>query len=182
MICRKTEHGATMANACILSPIVQDDHASIFRGLSHPHVVRHYGVRFDTLEAAQEQMDWYTRLEREGTGKWWAIRSTDGAVFFGAIGVNGIIPTHRKGEIGFWLLPEHWGQGLIYSVLPLVLEHAFGALGLHRLEAQVEPENPASRRVLEKVGFRYEGTLRECELKDGRFLSLDILSLLATER
>lgn len=171
-----------MAPVCTLCPIVAADHALVFRGLSHPQVVRHYGVRFDTMEAAREQMEWYARLEREGTGKWWAIRSADEAVFFGAIGVNGIVPTHRKGEVGFWLLPEYWGQGIIGSVLPMVLEHAFGVLDLHRLEAQVEPENAASRRVLEKVGFRYEGTLRECELKDGRFLSLDILSMLATDR
>lgn len=161
-----------------LRPIVEGDLESIFKGLSHPDVIRHYGVSFQSLEATRGQMNWYAQLERDGTGIWWAICSRDDA-FLGAIGVNGIVKAHRKGELGFWLLPEHWGRGYISEAMPLVLDHGFGRLGLHRLEAQVETDNIASRKVLERCGFAHEGTLRECEVKNGRFVSLDVFSCLA---
>ncbi|HMQ75253.1 MAG TPA: GNAT family N-acetyltransferase [Flavobacteriales bacterium] len=163
----------------LLHPITPADIAHIHRGLSHPEVIRYYAVRFMTLEATQEQMDWYATIEREGTGKWWAIRSTADDTFLGAIGINHIHPEHRRCELGYWLLPEHWGKGIISGAIGQVLHHAFHTLGLHRVVAEVETENPASARVLLKNGFRHEGTLHECERKDGRWISLDVYAKLA---
>ncbi|MBL8001930.1 MAG: GNAT family N-acetyltransferase [Flavobacteriales bacterium] len=127
-------------------------------------------------------MDWYATIEREGTGKWWAIRSTEDNEFLGAIGINFIHPVHKRCELGYWLLPEHWGKGIIHDALGHVLDHAFNTLGLHRVMAEVEPENIASARVLLKHGFHREGTLHECERKDGRCISLDVYAKLAPER
>lgn len=165
-----------------LHPITPADITHIHRGLSHPEVIRYYAVRFMTLEATLEQMDWYATIEREGTGKWWAIRSVADGEFLGAIGINNIHPVHKRCELGYWLLPEHWGKGIVNEALGRVLDHAFHILGLHRVVAEVEPENAASARVLLKHGFRHEGTQRECELKDGRWISLDVYARLAPER
>ena len=162
-----------------LHPITPADITHIHRGLSHPEVIRYYAVRFMTLEATQEQMDWYATIEREGTGKWWAVRSAEDGEFLGAIGINFIHPVHKRCELGYWLLPEHWGKGIISEALGRVLDQAFNTLGLHRVVAEVEPENAASARVLLKHGFRHEGTLRECERKDGRWISLDLYAKLS---
>ncbi len=162
----------------VLRSITAADIGHIHRGLSHPDVIRYYAVSFLTLEATQEQMDWYAGLERDGTGKWWAIRSAVDDVFFGTIGLNNIVQTHRRGDLGFWLLPEHWRKGYIAEALPLVIGHGFRVLGLHRIMAEVETKNSASANVLRRAGFVHEGTLRECELKNGRYLSLDVFSLL----
>lgn len=162
----------------VLRAITADDIGHIHHGLSHPEVIRYYGVRFLTLEATREQMDWYEGLERQGTGKWWAIRSATDNAFLGAIGLSGIVRAHGRGELGFWLLPEHWRQGYMAEALPLVIDHGFRALGLHRIMAEVETENTASANVLRRSGFVHEGTLRECERKDGRYLSLDVFGLL----
>ncbi|MBL7946263.1 MAG: GNAT family N-acetyltransferase [Flavobacteriales bacterium] len=164
-----------------LQPIVAEDKVYIHRGLSHPDVVRYYAVNYPNLEAVQEQMDWYASIAREGTGQWWAIRATSHHAFCGAIGINNIVAQHRRCELGFWLLPEHWRQGIISDVLPLVIHHAFDALGLHRIMAEVETENSASARVLQRTGFKHEGTLRDCEVKDGRLISLDVFARLATD-
>jgi len=65
--------------------------------------------------------------------------------------------------------------------LSAILRFALSSLGVHRIHADVEPENPASARLLERIGFVFEGTLRDVEYKDGRFLSLHQYSLLATD-
>ena len=64
------------------------------------------------------------------------------------------------------------------EALPLVVYHAFSTLALHRIVAEVETENLASANVLKRAGFVREGTLRECEVKNGRYLSLDVYALL----
>jgi [ribosomal protein S5]-alanine N-acetyltransferase len=163
----------------LLRPFGSADLENVFAGLSHPEVIRHYGVSFTTLEASQEQMDWYASIEREGTGLWRAICAKEDGKFLGAIGLNSIVREHAKGEIGFWLMPEHQGHGYISEVLPILLEHGFGTMGLHRIEAEVETDNAASAKVLVKAGFVHEGTLRECEWKDSRWISLDVFAKLA---
>lgn len=160
-----------------LEAITSADIIHIHRGLSHPDVIRYYAVRFMTLEATKEQMDWYAGIEQAGTGRWWSIRS-DNEEFLGAIGINNIVPEHRRCELGFWLLPEHWRKGIMARALPLVIEHCFKTLGLHRIMAEVESDNQASVGVLRRAGFVHEGTLCECEWKDGRAISLDVFALL----
>lgn len=162
-----------------LRPLGPADLEHVFAGLSHPDVIRHYGVSYATLEATQEQMDWYASIERAGTGLWRAIRVNEGNTFLGAIGLNNIVRDHRKGEIGFWLMPEHQGKGYISEALPVILAHGFTHMGLHRIAAEVETENQASAKVLRKHGFVHEGTLRDREWKHGRWISLEVFAKLA---
>ncbi len=165
----------------LLRPFGPTDLEHVFAGLSHPEVIRHYGVSFSTLEATQQQLDWYTTIEGEGTGMWRAICLKDEGTFLGAIGLNSIVREHRRGEIGFWLMPEHQGQGYISEAVPVILEHGFATMDLHRIAAEVETGNDASAKVLRKFGFKHEGMLRDCEWKEGRFISLDLFALLARD-
>lgn len=166
----------------LLRALTDTDQENVFHGLSHPDVIRYYAISFPTLEATRVQMEWYAQLEREGTGQWWAICSPDGGSFMGAVGIYGIVQKHRKADLGYWLLPEHWGKGVMSEALALVLEHGFKNMGLHRIEAEVETENEASRHLLLKLGFHHEGTKRECEFKDGRWISLDLFARLEPVR
>lgn len=153
----------------------------IFAALSHPDVIRYYGVQFSTLESTREQMRWYADIYQSGTGIWWAVCPREGDDLYGAIGFNNISHKNKKGEIGFWLLPERWGNGYVSEVLPVVLEYAYETLGLHRIEAFVEQGNVPSARVLLKFGFTHEGTMRDCEVKDGGFISLDVYARLVSD-
>lgn len=72
----------------------------------------------------------------------------------------------NSGHVGYWLDGARAGQGITPTALALVTDHCFGPVGLHRLEANVRPENTASRRMLTKLGFREEGLHR-------RFLAID---------
>ena len=59
--------------------------------------------------------------------------------------------------VGYWVDGALAGRGITPTALALVLDHCFGVVGLHRVEADIRPENTASRRVVEKLGFRHEG-------------------------
>ncbi|WP_246097898.1 GNAT family N-acetyltransferase [Rhodococcus spelaei] len=72
----------------------------------------------------------------------------------------------RSAWIGYWVTKEVGGQGVATAALALGLDHGFSAVGLHRIEATVRPENVASQAVLRNVGFREEGLLR-------RYLDVD---------
>ena len=80
--------------------------------------------------------------------------------------------------MGYWLLPEHWKKGILTEVLPVIIQFLFAEKNVHRVEALVETGNDRSTAVLYRCGFTYEGTMRDCEIKEGRFISLQIFSLL----
>lgn len=162
----------------ILRPIESEDHERIFYGLSHPDVIKYYGVSFSTLEATKEQMDWYANLEKNELGLWWAVCHKEMGKFLGAGGLNDVSRKHKKAEIGFWLLPDYWGNGYMTEAMPLICSFAFNEMGLHRIEGFVQSDNTACKKALAKLNFEHEGTMRECEHKDEVFISIDIYSCL----
>lgn len=165
----------------LLRQIVDSDIDNIFKGLSHPDIIKYYGVNFQTLEATKEQMTFYADLERNETGIWWAVCSIDNKIFYGAGGLNSLSKEHKKAEIGFWLLKEFWGQGIMTEVMPIICNYGFEKLGLHRIEGLVESDNLNCINAMKKLDFRHEGTMRDCEIKNGRFISLDIYAKLKDE-
>lgn len=165
----------------LLRPITPEDKQNIYKGLSHPDVIKFYGVSFHSLEATEEQMIWYRELQENETGIWWAICSTDGQTFYGAGGFNDLSKQHKKAEIGFWLLPAFWGKGLMQEALPLICNYGFETLGLNRIEGFIDSENSSCKKAIEKLNFKLEGTMRNCEIKNGNFLSLDIYSRLKND-
>jgi len=162
----------------LLRPFQPDDLENVFRGLSHPDIIPHYGVRYDSLDATKAQMEFFFDLEKNGTGMWWAICSLDNSIFYGAGGLNSLSKEHKKAEIGFWLLPEYWGKGILSEAMPLICSYGFNQLGLHRIEGFVESKNENCKNAMKKSSFKLEGTMVDCEIKDGHFISLDIFALL----
>jgi ribosomal-protein-alanine N-acetyltransferase len=91
----------------------------------------------------------------------WAItRGTDGLVI-GTCNVFHVDEQNRRGELGYALKREFWGNGFIHEALSALLDYAFGTLHLHRLEADIDPRNGASIRAVERLGFQREGIRRE---------------------
>jgi RimJ/RimL family protein N-acetyltransferase len=75
---------------------------------------------------------------------------------------------HRSAEIGYWLGEKFWGRGIATEALKAVTEYAFANYDLCRLYAHVFDWNPASARVLEKAGYRFEGRLKKSVTKNGQ--------------
>jgi [ribosomal protein S5]-alanine N-acetyltransferase len=93
---------------------------------------------------------------------------------------------HRRSyeaEMGYVLKRELWGRGLMSEVVNLLFDFGFGELDLHRISAFHDPDNAASRRVMEKAGMQYEGVLRE-NLRNnrGEWRDSELRSILVTDR
>ena len=99
------------------------------------------------------------------------------------VGAVGLIldPTNDSAELGYWIGREHWGRGFATEAARAVVAWAFDALDLHRVHASCFPRNPASGRVLEKLGMQREGRSREHVKKWGEYLDLERYGLLRGE-
>lgn len=161
-----------------LREIQRSDIVHIYRGLSDDRVTRYYAVHFPSLEATQEQMDWYENLKNSGAGFWWGIYGKETGVFYGAGGYNDLDKVNRKAEIGFWLLPEFWGNGILKEVMPVLFRAGFHQLKLNRIEGFVDARNKACKRALQKINFQKEGSLKEAEIKEGQFIDIEIYAIL----
>jgi [ribosomal protein S5]-alanine N-acetyltransferase len=96
-----------------------------------------------------------------GTLYQWGVASHPGDEVLGTCTLASISISHRRAELGFAVNRDHWGRGYASEAIAAVVQYAFASLGLHRLEADVDPRNHASIRCLEKIGFRKEGYARE---------------------
>ena len=117
---------------------------------------------------------WFARhatAVAEGSALGWAITARDTGAFMGSISLH-LKPVHRNAETGYWLGTPFWGQGYTTEALRRVLQYAFDQRDLHRVYGHCFSRNPASGRVMEKAGLRFEGELRAQILKDGEFLDL----------
>lgn len=162
----------------LLRRIDPTDQNAVFQGLSDPAVIEFYGVSFSSFSATQEQMEWYEDLWQKKTGIWWAICDKKEQEFLGACGYYEYEQEHHRIEIGYWLLPKYWGKGYVQEALKEVIGYAFDELKVERIEAYVETGNNPSDKVLQKQGFLYEGTMRNCEFKNNKFISLRVFGLL----
>ena len=176
----KTKFPILESEKVILRQFVDSDLENVFKGLSHPEIIKYYGISFDSMEATKEQMKWYADLEKNEKGIWWAICSKVDGKFLGAGGLNNLSKKNKKAEIGFWLFPENWGKGIMTESIPLILNYAFNCIGIHRIEGFVEIENTNCKKALAKLKFNLEGTMKDCEIKNGKFISLDIYSKFVT--
>ena len=111
----------------------------------------------------------------------WAITGRDADRLIGTVTLYGFAREHARCEVGFALHPLHWGRGLAREAVSAVLTHAIHALGMQRVEADADPENAASLRLLEGLGFQREGYARERYRLDGGTQDSVLLGLLARE-
>ena len=88
--------------------------------------------------------------------------------------------SHRA-ELGYVLGRAHWGRGLMQEALSALLDRAFGPMALRRLEAEVDTRNPASARLLQRLGFSREGLLRQRWVTKGVAKDVEIYGLLRDE-
>ncbi|MEM7185634.1 MAG: GNAT family N-acetyltransferase [Bacteroidota bacterium] len=161
----------------LLREIEDSDLENIFKGLSNPRVFEHYGVQFHSLEATKEQMAWYADPKQH----WWAICGHQDGEFYGAGGLNDIDLNEGKAEIGLWLLPDHWGKGIMTEVLPLIADHGLNFLNLKRIEGFVETDNLNCKRAMSKLDFQHERTITDFEVKNGKNIHVDVYAKTTNE-
>jgi ribosomal-protein-alanine N-acetyltransferase len=106
------------------------------------------------------------REARQGLTVPWVV--TFGGRFVGQLTVGSIVwGSARSAQVGYWIDEACAGRGITPTALAMAMDHCFFVIGLHRVEATIRPENHASRRVVEKLGFREEGLRRRSLHIDG---------------
>lgn len=100
----------------------------------------------------------------------------------GSIGIFRQGNIHRQtAELGYYIAEEYWGKGIMTEAVKQICEYVFANSDIIRIYAEPFAYNIASCRVLEKVGFQYEGTLRSNAVKNGKAIDMKMYSLLKTE-
>lgn len=111
----------------------------------------------------------------------WAIVEHGGDRLVGAITLHSINASQGRAEIGYALRSSHWGRGYASQAMQLVLDHAFATLALRRIEADTDPRNTGSCKLLERLGFVREGLLRDRWQVGGEISDSAIYGLLARD-
>ncbi|NUU79773.1 GNAT family N-acetyltransferase [Paenibacillus xylanilyticus] len=163
----------------ILRQITSEDSKDIFHYFSMDEVTKFYDVEsFTSIEQAEELIQrWNERFEKEQAIRWGITLKSENRVI-GTCGFHGRMKNHYKAAIGYELAWEYWQQGYITEVTQKIIEFGFNHFELNRIEAFVEPENVGSRKVLEKIGFREEGILKEHYYWKNRFVDTAIYALI----
>ena len=100
----------------------------------------------------------------------------------GSIGIFRQENIHRQtAELGYYIAEEYWGKGIMTEAVKQICAYVFAKSDIIRIYAEPFAYNIASCRVLEKVGFQYEGTLRSNAVKNGKVIDMKMYSLLRTE-
>lgn len=155
------------------------DVPALFEIFSDREVMRYWshGPLADRA-AAEALLADIERRAREGTLYQWGVARADDDRVVGTCTLAEIERSHRRASIGYALGRRDWGQGYAREAVGALIAHAFGALDLHRLEADVDPRNEASIRVVEHFGFVREGHLSERYLVQGELQDAVLFGLL----
>jgi ribosomal-protein-alanine N-acetyltransferase len=145
-----------------LRPFTEADTDAIFALHSSPHVLRYWDAPpWSERAQAERFIAGCKQMEQEGSGARLVIERAADGVFIGWCGLVKWNPDYRSARLGYCLDDAAWGQGFATEAAGVLLQWAFDTLDLNRVQAEADTRNTASGRVLEKLGFVREGTLRE---------------------
>ena len=164
----------------ILRRLQGTDSDALFSILGDDEVTRYYDdSSFTHVSQASDQIkSWENGFTHRRCIRWGITRKEDG-LLTGTCGYYGIHPWHMRASIGYELGRPYWRQGLMSEALNAIIDLGFRDMSLNRIDALVMPDNATSIRLLEKIGFKNEGLLREYEnWGDKGFTDLYIFSLL----
>ena len=159
-----------------LVALYERDIPALFNVFSDPEVMRYWLT--PPMQDQREAAEYLGQIQegfRTKTLFQWGV-NLEGAII-GTCTLFQLDVNHRRGEIGYALARPYWRKGLARDALTALLEFAFNNLDLHRIEADVDPRNENSIRLLERLGFRREGCQRERyivgeEIQDALLLGL----------
>ena len=167
----------------ILRALRPDDAPDHFALWSDPVVMAAHGSPpYTDLAQSEDFIQRQTGYFAAHEGIRWAVTRRGQDRLIGTCGYHHLSRQHHRAEIGYELERASWRQGIMLEALRAVLRHGFLDMGLHRVEATIDPDNDASAGLLRRLGFTYEACLRErFRYDDGRFADDWYFSLLAHE-
>ena len=168
----------------VLRPFTEADAEAVFEHAKNPNVTRF--TLWDHHKSVEETIafvrDYALHRYREGMAEPYAIAfESDEAHPIGACGCFWASQPNRTMELGYWVAEPYWGRGIAGEACRAVVSYVFADMQPERIQARVIVGNDSSCRVLEKLGFRYEGTLRTALLRRGNFEDVMLYSVLRKE-
>jgi ribosomal-protein-alanine N-acetyltransferase len=163
----------------VLRRITNDDVNEVFELRSNPETMKY--IPRPLVKNTKEALEHIAMIEDKivtNIGINWGISLKENQKLLGIIGFYRMQPENYRAEIGYILLPEFHGKGLIPEAVNRLITYGFNDLNLHSIEAVIDPENFASEKVLQKCGFVKEAHFKESEFYEGKFLDKVIYSLL----
>jgi ribosomal-protein-alanine N-acetyltransferase len=160
--------------------ITEMDLPALYRLMSDPGAMR-YGSSSAWTSIQQAEESLATILAGYEKGDYLRLAIEIGGTMNGFVTLRAFDKQNLRCEIGYMLARPHWGQGYMQEALPAMIDYAFGKLGLNRIEADVDPRNDASGRLLERLHFRKEGMLRQRWIVNGEVCDSDIFGLLKAD-
>ena len=163
----------------LLREVQETDAPEIFFFRSDDRIMQYLDREKLTSETeALEFIGRYKKAILENEGINWGICLQNSNKLIGTIGLWWFIKANHRAEIGYSLHPDFWNKGLMHEAMQAVLDYGFKTLKLHSVEANINPQNQASRKLLEKHGFVQEAYFREDYYFQGKFLDSVIFSLI----
>jgi ribosomal-protein-alanine N-acetyltransferase len=163
----------------VLRRVNENDVNEVFALRSNPETMKY--IPRPLVKSTDDALEHIAMIESKITnneGINWAITYKDNPKLIGIIGHYRIKPEHFRAEVGYMLLPEFNGKGIVTEAVQEVVKYGFNEMKLHSIEAIIDPENFGSEKVLQKCGFIKEAHLKENEFYEGRFLDSVIYSIL----
>jgi ribosomal-protein-alanine N-acetyltransferase len=167
----------------VLRELVPADAEALYALRNDERVMRHIGrPRASSLADADELITRIAADRVANAGITWGLALKGSDRLEGTIGYYRLQLAHHRGEVGYLLAPERWGQGYMGEALEAVVDHGFRLLRFHSIEAVTDPGNEASNRLLARHGFIREGLFKENYFWEGRFLDSAVWSRLTPVR
>jgi RimJ/RimL family protein N-acetyltransferase len=170
------------ANRLRLRWLTSADVPSLYAIFGDPEVCRYWSrpqLR-DVVEATALLEEIESGYATRTLSQWGIVTRVDDHLI-GTCTLTSFSLEHRRAEVGFALERTSWGQGYGSEALHALLQYAFESLDLRRIEADVDPRNTRSIRVLERAGFRREGLQRQRYLIGGEAQDAVLYGLLSSE-
>ena len=166
----------------ILRPYTLNDTPEIQRFLSDGDIASNIANITHPLEDGYAEEWVRTRMERleKGEEVSFAINHRQEGYLIGAIGLN-ISKEHKRADIWYWIGKPYWNNDYCTEAAQAVVEYGFEVLKFNRIWGDHMTRNPASGKVLQKIGMKYEGCLRQHYMKWGIFEDLDCYGILRSE-
>ena len=162
--------------------LIQSDvsHASdLFSFWTDPEVSKFMNMEsFTTQEEVIDMIEFTNQLAAMNQSIRYTIFLKESNQMIGSCGFNYIDFENERAEIGYDLGKEYWGNGFAFEAVSALMSYWFHDLGLNRIEARVVPENLRSIRLLNNLGFHFEGILRQSEKSNGDFIDVMVYSRL----
>jgi [ribosomal protein S5]-alanine N-acetyltransferase len=166
----------------VLREIVPADAEDLFHIFSDEETMRYWScLPYTSVDQAHRLIEGLAKARLAGVGINWAITLRGDERLIGKCGYNEWRKAHRRGDVSYIVAREKRGMGVVSEALGAMLDYGFDHMNLHSVEAGVTPGNEASTRMLQRLGFRLEGHLRESFLTDRGFVDSLIYSLLRSD-